>query len=152
MYDLNNLKIKVRAWIPEENKMIYSDHEIVDYELEGVYFWQFNKFGNLALFKLMDTANNGDPHIEIEVKEAVVMPYVNKDDTKMNSIFCGDIVCFEDWEQKKQTGVVEYSTDDEVCGFCIVYDFGNIMDFNVNRLKVIGNVYENWNLLDESLV
>jgi hypothetical protein len=32
---LNNFKIEVRAWIPEENKMIYSDHDPEDYGLYG---------------------------------------------------------------------------------------------------------------------
>jgi uncharacterized protein YkvS len=157
MYDLNNFKIAVRAWIPKENKMIYSDHDPADYELEGVYFWQFNKFGNLALFEVMDTANEGDPYIEREVKEAVIMPCIQLDIQppleigKRDEVYVGDIIYFDDGYEKAY-GIVEYNTDDYQPQFCMVYNYGNIIDFSHGLTKVVGNVFENWDLLDESLV
>lgn len=158
MYEeLNNFKINVRAWIPEENKMIYSDHDPADYNLKGVYFWKFNNLGNLALFEVMDTANDGDPYTEREVKEAVIMPCIQLDIDQplkygsRNNVYVGDFVYF-DSGYEQSVGIVEYNTDDYTPQFCIVYNYGNIVDFSHGITKVIGNVFENTELFDESLV
>jgi hypothetical protein len=154
---LNNFKIEVRAWIPEENKMIYSDHDPEDYGLDGVYFWGFNTFGNLALFEVMDTANDGDPYIEREVKEAVIMPCIQLDIQqpfeigKRNEVYVGDFVYF-DSGYDKGVGIVEFNNDDYQPQFCLVYNYGNILDFSHGITKVIGNVYENPELFNKGLI
>lgn len=155
--ELNNFKINVRAWIPEEGKMIYSFNDPADYDLKGVYFWKFNEHGNLALYEVMDTANDGDPYIESEVKNAVIMPCIQLDIGqkieigKINDVYVGDFIYF-DSGYEQAVGIVEYNTDDYTPQFCIVYNYGNILDFSPNITKVIGNVFENPELFDESLV
>lgn len=123
----------------------------IDYDPEGIYYWQFNKSGNLALFEVMDTANDGDPYIEREVKEAVIMPCIQLEIGSNQEIYVGDFIEFDNGYEHG-IGIVEYNTDDYLPQFCIVYNYGNILDFSHGTTNVIGNVFENEELFDESLV
>lgn len=136
---LNNFKIQVRAWIPEENMMIYSGSRLIGTN----YSFIFNNYGNLVVL------NNCTRTI---VHSATVMPCIQLD-CGCHEIYVGDFVDFQsEFGDEYQRGIVEYNTDDYTPQFCICYDYGNITDFSHRKIKVIGNVFENEELFDEGLI
>jgi hypothetical protein len=74
-------------------------------------------------------------------------------DCGCHGVYVGDFVSFQHgFGEEYQLGIVEYNTDDYTPQFCIGYDYGNHTDFSHRKIKVVGNVFENEELFNKSLV
>lgn len=81
------------------------------------------------------------------------MQYIGKEDINKKEIYEGDIVrnflCIDDHREKLyEQGVVKF--DKETLGFFVFDDEGNKLNIPyMGNIEVIGNVYENPDLLDD---
>jgi len=130
-------EIKFRAWDKKNKKMLYPGNEWYDIccgAIEGV----------LAI-----------PHssvydgVENKSKEWIPMQYTGLKDKNGREIYEGDIVRFKDWWDEEMVGEVRYSEKD--MAFTIVNDFWDGFPIMyADDLEVIGNIYENPELLEEA--
>lgn len=135
---------KFRAWNNKNKKMIYS-YEVYP---KSKYKFDFDIFSNFKfeLMEMTERANVTYPDGEetfIELYEKVessIMQYTGLKDVNGKEIYEGDIVDY----YKDELGVVKF-----VSG-CFVIDSKNYMDNFLElmgHIKVIGNIYENPELL-----
>lgn len=122
--ETNNKARRVRAWDKTYNAM--------DYDFFLSSFGQAYERPNVP---------GNTPHIEIEqTKELILMEYVGKDVLNQD-VYTNDIVTYYD----ESEGLTKFATVhyvDEKFGYAPMC-FGHVKD-----LKVIGNVYENEELID----
>lgn len=81
----------------------------------------------------------------------VVEQFTGVCDRNGKEIYEGDFIYF-DSGYEQEIGIVEYNTDDYCPQFCIVYNYGNILDFSHRITKVVGNVFENPEYFNEGLI
>ena len=131
-------EIKFRAWDKESKQMVYRDLET------------FAKFG-CPLIPMQEAIENGK-----------IMQYTNLKDSKGVEIYEGDIVKFPVLgEVKNRIGFIRYVNEN---GAFIIFDSCAWEDFNLlaqhkkahtmsqsYAYKIIGNIYENPELLKEKL-
>ena len=139
--------IKCRVWNTDEKKMYYSNDEITNVDTDGdehdhiktfiptsadSYFEIFTpcKFGR----------NCGDG--DFELKEGKFMLCIGAKDSKGKDIYEGDILGFSD-KRKKRVMLVKHQI-----AYC--EEYGDYIGFNFDKdLEVIGNIYENPELIEE---
>ena len=124
--------IKFRAWNKEEKEMYYNAEQTYDYRCQGKGCFLEN-FGSVLK----------DERLE-------VMQYTGLKDKKGKEIYEGDIVKVEkiDW------AYIYYDEDRMAWGIKPINEFyfdSPLLSENADlELKVIGNIYENPELLEES--
>ena len=149
-------EIKFRAWNKNKSCMIYLDETYPKskYKLE---FEIFNGF-NLTLMEMTNRENvyykDGEgTYIEhFEPVESVIMQYIGLKDSNKNKLYEGDKVKIEDYFGDDIIGRVIY--DETTAGY--VFHKGNernyfqmTLDLESYVYYVIGNIYENTELLEE---
>ena len=121
-------EIKFRAWDKEEKKMVYD----VEYAYDGYPIDTASSFGEML--DCPDFYN--------------VMQYTGLKDKNDKEIYEGDIVHFKTLRSKEYIGEVK-SYEDAASFFVVVKKhYMECLD-DVYELKVLGNIYENKELLDE---
>ena len=135
-------EIKFRAWDKTENRMARNIEEL-KFNSKGIYAVVLNHLG----FEMRRRANDVE-----------LMQYTGLKDRNGKEIFEGDIVAFEDSDGGYEypdvvvnTGIVEYGE----LGFYFTnrvaaeMDDFYIKDGRCDDVEVIGNIYENAELLEE---
>ena len=132
-------EIKFRAWLKEDKKM--ENVKTMDFTDKTIRCLKKNEFINAYLLKRMS------------FDDVELMQYTGVKDKNGKEIYEGDIVKItksegygEYYEQVKYTGKIEY---------CILefraQPFNlRLSDESIVEIKVIGNIYENKNLLEEN--
>lgn len=124
-----NRTIKFRAWDKEEEKIIDWQY-LIDYcDIDYL-------FGNIEENPKRDTIPDFD-----------VMQYTGLKDQKGVEIYEGDILYFEPYETHGNDRIVEYM-DGAYRGRLIRNGYSQLLSDCVYETRVIGNVYENPELLD----
>ena len=117
----------------------------------GYYFKDFN--GKSYIINTLQEIENADiSNVWIEVLEETEGQYTGLKDKNGKEIYEGDIVSFNlksDSEgQPNITGYIEYQTT--FSGYRIMSFKGSFaLDYNIKDIEVIGNIYDNPNLLEE---
>ena len=129
-------EIKFRAWDKGLKRMIYlSEPTVENDDFSGI------------VFKLRDYFVSAFSSDRIEDLE--LMQYTGLRDKNGREIYEGDIVRFKDWWDEEMVGEVRYSEKD--MAFTIVNDFWDGFPIMyADDLEVIGNIYENPELLKEA--
>lgn len=142
---------KFRAWDKDNEHMAYSDKHEWDYD-----FSFDGKSGNLSCAvncRYCDTF--GDEHDDWQELDNL-MPYIGVKDKNGKEIYDGDIVKFDVYEYEQLvSSVVSYVKWCEgLCSFSVVVNnqgvrgtLGHFLDSN-KEVEVIGNIYENADLLE----
>lgn len=131
-------KIKFRAWDKEENIMVIVDS--IHFNVNGVNTF-VSVTGDKAL--IIEGVSIGVPK-ELEVK-VDLMQYTGLKDKKSKEIYEGDIITWLDPFSKYPKAEVLY---DETTGGYRTYK-GDLSHISIRPgLEVIGNIYENPELLD----
>lgn len=127
-------EIKFRFWNQEENKMIYNAEETYDYGASGVPIMEEN-FGLLL-------KNSGE----------YIMQYVGIKDKDGKEIYEGDIICNDNgckyvviW-LKNECCYVQSRIINSL--FATENGKGEMLDIRYNLKTLIGNIYENPELLE----
>ena len=130
-------EIKFRAWDKDNEEMIFQDGDIYSFRLDGdgltvgcVGFQHVNEGGNYVERKIW------------EVPEQVVMQFTGLQDKNGKDIFEGDLV--------RCGGDMVLGIGFEDGAFLARYDGGRAelyRDFDPKKCEVIGNIYENQELL-----
>ena len=128
-------EIKFRAWDKGLKRMIYlSEPTVENDDFSGI------------VFKLRDYFVSAFSSDRIEDLE--LMQYTGLRDKNGREVYEGDIVRFKDWWDEEMVGEVRYSEKD--MAFTIVNDFWDGFPIMyADDLEVIGNIYENPELLEE---
>lgn len=117
-------EIKFRAWRKKSKEMC--DVSEIDFTNSFVELWH-------------DTTTDYTQNL---LKDVELMQYTGLKDKNGKEIYEGDVVKFADWKPK----VIEFGT----CGF-IGFGLKNtekfLMNYDSENLEVIGNIYENPDLL-----
>jgi len=129
-------EIKFRAWDKGLKRMIYlSEPTVENDDFSGI------------VFKLRDYFVSAFSSDRIEDLE--LMQYTGLRDKNGREVYEGDIVRFKDWWDEEMVGEVRYSEKD--MAFTIVNDFWDGFPIMyADDLEVIGNIYENPELLKEA--
>lgn len=148
----NKREIKFRVWDKQEQEMLYSDSELIkNFDIFSGWWFEEGKES-------------------VDRNRMVLMQFTGMKDREGNDIFEGDIVKYNDGKHMHfDTGIYEirsngvgmflYSEEDDYDSYdwCknfkielteFTYEGGNVRGAN-KRFRVIGNIYENHNLLDE---
>ncbi len=142
-----NREIKFRAWDNENKYMVISK--------QGV----FTALRNSMNIVRQDNGyyNDGDL-LKPNKEKYILMQYTGLDDKNGKEIYEGDIVLYQDWEMAYEgggndsfinKGIVEYCEDN--CCFNVTerqtVDLADVLYKDNEDLEVIGNIYENSELL-----
>ena len=129
-------EIKFRAWDKGLKRMIYlSEPTVENDDFSGI------------VFKLRDYFVSAFSSDRIEDLE--LMQYTGLRDKNGREVYEGDIMRFKDWWDEEMVGEVRYSEKD--MAFTIVNDFWDGFPIMyADDLEVIGNIYENPELLEEA--
>jgi hypothetical protein len=132
-------ELKFRAWDEQEKRMLYST-ESYDY---GNTEFQFID-GELCVVRYSCGWNNF-PIAEKAEGIKGMMQYTGLKDRNGQEVYEGDIVNNED----NETAVIVYDSG----SFILQYpdsplDFDSLFDFQDKELEIIGNIYENPELLE----
>lgn len=131
-----NREIEFRAWLKYKKEM--ADVTTIDFKkrcvlIDKPYFPKIPEYcGTTLLFDQIE-----------------LMQYTGLKDKNGVKIFEGDIVKFED-------SILRIIYDDEECRFIMTKEPDNILSYRAltiwryNKIEVIGNIYENKNLLEVS--
>ena len=120
-------EIKFRAWDENRKKWVY---------------FRLDEIVNINHESLTD-----DEWAFIQLKN--IGQYTGLKDKNGREIYEGDIVRFKDWWDEEMVGEVRYSEKD--MAFTIVNDFWDGFPIMyADDLEVIGNIYENPELLEEA--
>ena len=124
-------EIKFRAWLKEEKKMV--NVETMDFTDKSIQYLEKNEFINAYLLRRV-----GFDDIEL-------MQYTGLKDKNGKEIYEGDIVILNDTEEENRC-VVKYKYGSYILiDGDLREDLSNVED---RFLEVVGNIYENKNLLE----
>ena len=152
-------QIKFRAWAKEKNKMIYPDGKKWGFPLGSSFFGTgtntiliISPDGDLVKHSRGD--NDILPDCEIVNEDFELMQFTGLLDKNGKEIYEGDIVEYEngfgekkDVDGKPMKFEVRWDKDN-ACFFANEIFLSNYMiEENDNRLEIIGNIYENPELL-----
>lgn len=139
-----NDRYKYRVW-DKENKCLhyptrYSNFAIVN--------------GTVVKIESYPTANSAylGKRIAWEFDDAVVMQCTGLKDKNSKLIYEGDIVK-EYYYNTKETAIKKTIFDENICGYAYTdgIEYNSLCFSDCRRLEVIGNIYENKDLLNESI-
>lgn len=127
---------KFRVWDTENKEML----KVQELDFEDTFYG-----GRLSI--RTDQYND-----YFDIEDMILMQYTGLKDKKQKEIYEGDIVSFNlksDGEgQPNITGYIEYQTT--FSGYRIMSLKGSFaLDYNIKDLEVIGNIYDNSELLEE---
>lgn len=126
-------EIKFRAWLKEEKKMV--NVETIDFTDKSIQYLEKNEFINAYLLRRMIFG-------DIEL-----MQYTGLKDKNGKEIYEGDIVVLNNIENDNMCIVRYEHSSYRLEGWSLREDLSNVE----NRfLEVVGNIYENKNLLEEN--
>lgn len=125
---------KFKAWLKNEKKM-YGVHELSFYH------------GNIISVTLCDLKTFERPYLYFDFEDVELLPYIGREDNNGIEIYEGDIVkCYN------KIAVVKYGHRNcgcchDVYGFTFVDNNGVTDTPSFGDCEVIGNIYENSELL-----
>ena len=126
-------EIKFRAWLKEDKKM--ENVKTIDFTDKTIRCLKKNEFINAYLLR------------RVSFDDVELMQYTNLKDKNGKEIYEGDIVILNDTEEENRC-VVKYKY-----GSYILVDGDlreNLSNVEDRFLEVVGNIYENKNLLEEN--
>ena len=126
-------KIKFRAWLKEDKKMV--NVETMDFTDKSIQYLKRSEIINVYILR------------RESFDDVELMQYTGLKDKKGKEIYEGDIVILNDAEEESRC-VVKYKY-----GSYILVDGDlreNLSNVEDRFLEVIGNIYENKNLLEEN--
>ena len=133
-------EIKFRAWLKEEKKMV--NVETIDFTDKSIQYLEKNEFINAYLLR------------RVSFDDVELMQYTGVKDKNGKEIYEGDIIKYKfpyDTRLKHISPVKFLETE---ASFGIKDRYGNEIPLYTisanNYFEVIGNIYENKNLLEEN--
>lgn len=145
------MEYKFRAWDKDNEHMAYSDKHESDYD-----FYFYGKSGNLVCAVNCCYCDKfGDEHDDWQELDNI-MPYTGVNDKYGKEIYDGDIVKFDVYKYEKLVSSIisDIKWCEELCSFSVVVNnqgvrgtLGHFLHSN-KEVEVIGNIYENAELLD----
>jgi len=146
-------EIKFRAWDEKYRIMIYPENlDKILKRFEGTdAFFEDPLYAPDELYPFSEIKFlRGISILQEEYKDRLkIMQYTGLRDKNGREIYEGDIVRFKDWWDEEMVGEVRYSEKD--MAFTIVNDFWDGFPIMyADDLEVIGNIYENPELLEEA--
>lgn len=126
-------EIKFRAWLKEEKKMV--NVETIDFTDKSIQYLEKNEFINAYLSRRMIF---GDVEL---------MQYTGLKDKNGKEIYEGDIVVLNNIENDNMCIVRYEHSSYRLEGWSLREDLSNVEG---RFLEVVGNIYENKNLLEEN--
>lgn len=133
-------EIKFRAWLKEEKKMV--NVETIDFTDKSVQYLEKNEFINAYLLRRMIFG-------DIEL-----MQYTGLKDKNGKEIYEGDIIKYKFPYDKRLKHISPVKFLKTEASFGIKDRYGNEIPLYTisanNYFEVIGNIYENKNLLEEN--
>ena len=127
-----NREIKFRAWLKEDKKMV--NVETMDFVDKSIQYLEKNEFINAYLLR------------RVSFDDVELMQYTGVKDRNGKEIYEGDIIICKYGPQI----AMEVKWVDEGFRTLGKYDGDNYVGFVKNNAEVIGNIYENKNLLEEN--
>jgi len=146
-------EIKFRAWDEKYRIMIYPENlDKILKRFEGTdAFFEDPLYAPDELYPFSEIKFlRGISILQEEYKDRLkIMQYTGLRDKNGREVYEGDIVRFKDWWDEEMVGEVRYSEKD--MAFTIVNDFWDGFPIMyADDLEVIGNIYENPELLKEA--
>ena len=146
-------EIKFRAWDEKYRIMIYPENlDKILKRFEGTdAFFEDPLYAPDELYPFSEIKFlRGISILQEEYKDRLkIMQYTGLRDKNGREVYEGDIVRFKDWWDEEMVGEVRYSEKD--MAFTIVNDFWDGFPIMyADDLEVIGNIYENPELLEEA--
>lgn len=133
-------EIKFRAWLKEEKKMV--NVETIDFTDKSIQYLEKNEFINAYLLRRMIFG-------DIEL-----MQYTGLKDKNGKEIYEGDIMKYKFPYDKRLKHISPVKSLETEASFGIKDRYGNEIPLYAilanNYFEVIGNIYENKNLLEEN--
>lgn len=126
-----NREIKFRAWLKEDKKMV--NIETIDFTDKSIQYLEKNEFINAYLLR------------RVSFDDVELLQYTGVKDKNNREIYEGDIVILNDTEEENRC-IVKYKY-----GSYILIDGDlreNLSNVEAKFLEVVGNIYENKNLLE----
>ncbi len=142
-------ELKFRAWDKHTEKMYFSERENDEH-------WFGFQNGKLAFFEAYEESATMDEPAYPACREAnaVTMQHTGLRDKNGKEIFEGDVVNLW-WEEMFFQGEVAGSVSWRESGACFDIDFASSstplagLDLDYSQIEVIGNIYENPDLVGE---
>ena len=133
-------KLKFRAWLKEEKKMV--NVETMDFTDKSIQYLKKNEFINAYLLRRMI------------FDDIELMQYTGLKDKNNKEIYEGDIIKYKFPYDKRIKHISPVKFLETEASFGIKDRYGNEIPLYTvssnNYFEVIGNIYENKNLLEEN--
>lgn len=126
-------EIKFRAWLKEEKKIV--NVETIDFTDKSIQYLEKNEFINAYLLR------------RVSFDDVELMQYTGLKDKNGKKIYEGDIVVLNNIENDNMCIVRYEHSSYRLEGWSLRENLSNVED---SFLEVIGNIYENKNLLEEN--
>jgi len=126
-------EIKFRAWLKEDKKMV--NVETIDFTDKSIQYLEKNEFINAYLLR------------RVSFDDVELMQYTGLKDKNGKKIYEGDIVVLNNIENDNMCIVRYEHSSYRLEGWSLRENLSNVED---SFLEVIGNIYENKNLLEEN--
>lgn len=133
-------QLKFRAWNKQKEIMNYDNEDDTEDYWDGIYTSDIGMVNRLLNIPDKDDYDS----ISSFRNKYEVLEYTGLKDKNGVEIYEGDIVQFSDWPNK----VIAYK-DVYFAGFSLKGTDLFLSGFDAQRMKVIGNIYENPELLEE---
>ena len=128
-----NIEIKFRAWLKEDKKM--ENVKTMDFTDKTIRCLKKNEFINAYLLRI------------VSFDDVELMQYTGLKDKNGKEIYEGDIVVLNNIENDNMCIVRYEHSSYRLEGWSLREDLSNVED---RFLEVVGNIYENKNLLEEN--
>lgn len=127
-------EIKFRAWLKKEKKMV--NVETIDFTDKSIQYLEKSEFINAYLLR------------RVSFDDVELMQYTGVKDKNGKEIYEGDIVILNDTEEENRC-VVKYKYGSYILiDGDLREDLSNVESYKF--LEVVGNIYENKNLMEEN--